>query len=79
MGPAGFPMSPTFSQQYKLGRVLGEGGFGVVMAATRLRDGRQVAVKFINTAKIPSERWLPDSKSPTGDLAPSEIAILQQL
>ncbi|KAJ3401420.1 hypothetical protein HDU80_006032 [Chytriomyces hyalinus] len=41
MGPAGFPMSPTFSRQYRLGRVLGEGGFGIVMAATRLKDGRQ--------------------------------------
>ncbi|TPX62473.1 hypothetical protein CcCBS67573_g08829, partial [Chytriomyces confervae] len=79
MGPAGFPMSPTFSRQYKLGRVLGEGGFGIVMAATRLRDGRQVAVKFINAAKIPSERWLPDSRSPSGGLVPSEITILQQM
>ncbi|KAI8836474.1 kinase-like domain-containing protein [Chytriomyces cf. hyalinus JEL632] len=79
MGPAGFLMSPTFSRQYKLGRVLGEGGFGVVMAATRLTDGRQVAIKFINTAEVPCDRWLPDSRSPTGVLVPSEIAILQQL
>ncbi|KAJ3249616.1 hypothetical protein HDU77_007668 [Chytriomyces hyalinus] len=77
MGPTGFPISHNFSREYKLGEMLGKGAFGLVMTATRLSDGRQVAVKFIDTDKI--SRWLPDAKNPTGNLVPSEIAILQHL
>ncbi|TPX77755.1 hypothetical protein CcCBS67573_g01008 [Chytriomyces confervae] len=73
------PLSHKFSQRYKLGEVLGEGAFGFVMTATRVLDGRQVAVKFINIEKIPRELWLPDPRSPIGDRVPAEITILQQL
>ncbi|KAJ3229912.1 hypothetical protein HDU81_004926 [Chytriomyces hyalinus] len=73
------PLSNRFSQRYKLGEVLGEGAFGFVMTATRIVDGRQVAVKFINIEKIPRELWLPDPRSPIGDRVPAEITILQQL
>ncbi|KAI8828952.1 kinase-like domain-containing protein [Chytriomyces cf. hyalinus JEL632] len=63
--------------EYKLGKMIGEGAFGLVMTATRLSDGLQVVVKFIDNDKI--SRWHPDAKNPTGDLVPSEIAILQHL
>ncbi|KAI8819524.1 kinase-like domain-containing protein [Chytriomyces cf. hyalinus JEL632] len=72
-------MSERFSQTYALGRLLGEGAFGFVMTATRLRDNMQVAVKFINTDFIPRSAWLPDPSSPHGERVPPEIAILQQI
>ncbi|TPX72480.1 hypothetical protein CcCBS67573_g05850 [Chytriomyces confervae] len=77
MAPTSFPLSHNFSREYKLGEMLGKGAFGLVMMATWLSDSQQVAVKFIDTDKI--SQWLPDAKNPTGDLVPSEIAILQHL
>ncbi|KAI8839851.1 kinase-like domain-containing protein [Chytriomyces cf. hyalinus JEL632] len=73
------PLSPGFTKRYKLGRVLGEGGFGFVMTATRVKDGRKVAVKFIDTSKTQRSTWLPDATSLTGGTVPPEISILQQL
>ncbi|KAJ3379361.1 hypothetical protein HDU80_002488, partial [Chytriomyces hyalinus] len=72
-------LSPNFTKRYKLGRLLGEGRFGFVMTATRLTDGRKVAVKFIDVDKIPRNTWLPDRGRATGGYVPPEIAILQQL
>ncbi|KAJ3398018.1 hypothetical protein HDU80_009375 [Chytriomyces hyalinus] len=77
MAPTSFPLSHNFSREYKLGEMLGKGAFGLVMMATWLSDSQQVAVEFIDTDKI--SQWLPDAKNPTGDLVPSEIAILQHL
>ncbi|KAJ3389726.1 hypothetical protein HDU80_011427 [Chytriomyces hyalinus] len=73
------PLSAHFLQRYRLGKVVGEGGFGFVMTATRVMDGRKVAVKFINTENIPRSTWLPDLRSSTGGRVPPEISILQQL
>ncbi|KAJ3233349.1 hypothetical protein HDU81_002330 [Chytriomyces hyalinus] len=73
------PLPPSFSQNYKLGKPVAEGGFGVVVRATRLMDGREVAVKFIDTEKIPREMWLPIPSHPNGNLVPPEVAILHQL
>ncbi|TPX46215.1 hypothetical protein CcCBS67573_g10328 [Chytriomyces confervae] len=72
-------LSPNFTKRYKLGRLLVEGRFAFVMTATRLTDGRKVAVKFIDVDKIPRNTWLPDRGSATGGYVPPEIAILQQL
>ncbi|TPX53089.1 hypothetical protein CcCBS67573_g09754 [Chytriomyces confervae] len=73
------PLPRRFSQQYKLGKAIAEGGFGVVVKATRLMDGKEVAVKFIDTERIPRYMWLPDPSSPAGDLVPPEVALLQRL
>ncbi|KAJ3261647.1 hypothetical protein HDU77_000761 [Chytriomyces hyalinus] len=73
------PLSANFLQRYRLGKVVGEGGFGFVMTATRVMDGQKVAVKFINTENIPRSTWLPDLRSSTGGRVPPEISILQQL
>ena len=42
------PLFPPF----KVGHVLGKGGFGIVYAGVRNRDGLQVAIKHIAKAKI---------------------------
>src|SRR4051812_44916 len=39
------------SRGYRIGRVLGRGGFGVVFAATRASDGREVAIKIARSER----------------------------
>jgi len=60
-----------FNKLYKLGGVLGKGGFGVVYAAVRKADKLQVAVKEVYKAKI--------IKKTADGKVPLEVALMQQV
>ena len=51
-GPVPTVTREPFGKAYKEGHVLGKGGFGIVYAGIRNRDGLQVAIKHIAKAKI---------------------------
>ena len=42
----------TFEDAYKVGKVLGKGGFGMVYAGLRVLDGTEVAIKLVARNKV---------------------------
>lgn len=62
-----------FERAYKVGEVLGKGGFGVVYAGLRVRDGRQVAIKHVARAKVTDWDML------NGRRVPLELKLLSQV
>jgi len=62
-----------FERAYRVGEVLGKGGFGTVYAGTRLRDGKQVAIKHVAKAKV------TDWSEMDGKRVPQELKLLQSV
>ncbi|CAN8175578.1 unnamed protein product [Coccothraustes coccothraustes] len=78
-GPPRPPGTPGKAQhglkeQYRVGSLLGRGGFGSVFAATRLSDGAPVAIK-----RVPRKRVRHWGELPDGTSAPLEIVLLAKV
>ncbi|KAI2662095.1 serine threonine- kinase pim-2-like protein [Labeo rohita] len=62
----------NFEKQYKMGTLLGSGGFGSVFSGQRISDGQQVAIKQISRDRIQQWAKVPGIAS----AVPVEIALL---
>ncbi|XP_068853557.1 serine/threonine-protein kinase pim-1-like [Aphelocoma coerulescens] len=73
VSPAGNALQ-GLKEPYRLGSLLGRGGFGSVFAATRLSDGAPVAIKRVPRNRIGHWGELPDGTS-----APLEVVLLHKV
>ncbi|KAL9822961.1 LOW QUALITY PROTEIN: serine/threonine-protein kinase pim-1-like [Geothlypis trichas] len=73
VSPAG-KAQEALQERYRLGSLLGRGGFGSVYAATRLSDGAPVAIK-----RVPRDRIRHWGELPDGTSAPLEIVLLAKV
>lgn len=69
-----YKFDPQFVARYRLKQLLGEGSFGFVWVAERVRDQREVAVKFILREKVPAGSWIFDGEL---GLVPLEVHLMR--
>ncbi|XP_077029022.1 serine/threonine-protein kinase pim-1-like, partial [Agelaius phoeniceus] len=69
VSPAG-KAQEALQERYRVGSLLGRGGFGSVFAATRLSDGAPVAIK-----RVPRNRVRHWGELPDGSRAPLEVVL----
>ncbi|CAN8179898.1 unnamed protein product [Coccothraustes coccothraustes] len=71
--PAG-KAQEALQERYRVGSLLGRGGFGSVCSGTRLSDGALVAIK-----RVPRDRIWHWGELPDGTSAPLEIVLLAKV
>lgn len=71
VGSARFQHREIFEKAYRVGRLIGRGGFGSVYAGVRLRDQKMVAIKHIGRDKI--RLWC----SGHGKSVPKEVCLMR--
>ncbi|XP_056360630.1 LOW QUALITY PROTEIN: serine/threonine-protein kinase pim-1-like [Oenanthe melanoleuca] len=73
VSPAG-KSQEALQERYRMGSLLGSGGFGSVFSGTRLADGAPVAIK-----RVPRDRIRHWGELPNGARAPLEIVLLDKV
>ncbi|NXV54886.1 PIM1 kinase, partial [Molothrus ater] len=71
--PAG-KAQEALQERYRVGSLLGRGGFGSVCSGTRLSDGAPVAIK-----RVPRDRIRHWGELPDGSSTPLEIVLLAKV
>ncbi|KAJ3410947.1 hypothetical protein HDV05_003002 [Chytridiales sp. JEL 0842] len=73
----GKELPKRFLKEYHFGRKIGEGAFGWVGEAMRIKDGKRVAVKVMRKDTIRWCDWVVDLRSPTKPLVTKEIKCMR--
>ncbi|TPX66272.1 hypothetical protein SpCBS45565_g04544 [Spizellomyces sp. 'palustris'] len=70
-----YPLNAAFLAHYQVTAELGSGGFGHVLAATRIKDQKEVAVKLILKRRIPVSAWARDREL---GVMPMEVYLVRR-
>ncbi|KAI8833199.1 kinase-like domain-containing protein [Chytridium lagenaria] len=72
----GYQLETEFLKRYFVGEPIGRGATAIVVAGVRVKDGMDVAIKFIAKDKIPPTSWKRDR---TLGIIPIEAFILKRV